>query len=198
MAGMFQSKREAAGAAVRRGMQLFIQNDVAGSLEQFDRALELDASQEPYLWQRGLSLYYLKRFQEASNQFQKDVAVNPNDTEEAIWCFLSDAQLIGPEAARKQFLMVGTDPRPVMRSAFEVFRTGGDPMRILAAAGSDFRRQSAEFYANLYVGLFYESEGDDARSREYILKAVETPYGQQSSDYMAALARVHCLQRGWA
>ncbi|CAI5464566.1 unnamed protein product [Closterium sp. Yama58-4] len=150
MAGGFGGNREAARAAVRRGMELFVENDVQGSVVEFDRALQLDPSQEPYLWQRGLSLYYLGRFQEAAEQFRKDVAVNPNDTEE-----------------------------------------------ILAAAAADFGRPSALFYANLYVGLFHESEGDQDQSRRYILEAAQSPYGLRSGDYMAALARVHCLQRGW-
>ena len=29
------------------------------------------------------------------------------------------------------------------------------------------------------------------------LQACRTQYAQQSGDYMAALARVHCLRRGW-
>lgn len=33
-----------------------------------------------YMWQRGLSLYYLGRFAEGAEQFRIDVAVNPNDT----------------------------------------------------------------------------------------------------------------------
>jgi len=28
-------------------------------------------------------------------------------------------------------------------------------------------------------------------------QAVRTAYGQQSGDYMASLAAVHCLRRGW-
>lgn len=35
------------------------------------------------------------------------VAVNPNDTEESIWAFLCEAQMVGADAARQQFLQVG-------------------------------------------------------------------------------------------
>lgn len=35
-----------------------------------------------------------------------DVAVNPNDTEESIWAFLSEAQLQGPDTARENMLKV--------------------------------------------------------------------------------------------
>ncbi|KAL2231260.1 UNVERIFIED_CONTAM: hypothetical protein Sindi_1720400 [Sesamum indicum] len=113
------SAREAV-IAVRRGMLLFRQGDVLGSLVEFDKAIELDPRQKAYLWQRGLSLYYLNRFEEGAEQFRLDVAQNPNDTEESIWCFLCEAQLYG----------VGTDPRPVMREAYNMFKDGGDPEKI--------------------------------------------------------------------
>ncbi|XP_058002858.1 uncharacterized protein LOC110666140 isoform X3 [Hevea brasiliensis] len=113
--------------AIRRGMLLFRQGDVLGSLAEFDKAIELDPRQKAYLWQRGLSLYYLDRFEEGAEQFRFDVAQNPNDTEESIWCFLCEAQLYGVDDARKQFLEVGRDPRPVMREAYNMFKDGGDP-----------------------------------------------------------------------
>ncbi|XLU67859.1 hypothetical protein S245_026912, partial [Arachis hypogaea] len=56
------------------------------------------------LWQRGLSLYYLDRFEEGAEQFRLDVAQNPNDTEESIWCFLCETQLYGVDEARKRYL----------------------------------------------------------------------------------------------
>ncbi|KAG8052256.1 hypothetical protein GUJ93_ZPchr0001g32348 [Zizania palustris] len=89
----------AASLAVRRGMQLFKQGDVAGSVAEFDQAIELDQRQKQYLWQRGLSLYYLDRFEEA--------------------------QLYGVEEARKRFLEVGIDSRPVMREAYALFKDVG-------------------------------------------------------------------------
>ncbi|CAI0551496.1 unnamed protein product [Linum tenue] len=123
-------KAREAVLAVRRGMLLFRQGDVVGSLAEFDKAIELDPRQKAYMWQRGLSLYYLDRFEEGAEQFRLDVAMNPNDTEESIWCFLCEAQLFGVHEARKQFLEVGRDPRPVMREAYNMFRDGGDPEKV--------------------------------------------------------------------
>ncbi|KAL6874654.1 hypothetical protein ACP4OV_013319 [Aristida adscensionis] len=148
----------AASLAVRRGMQLFRQGDVAGSLAEFDKAIEMDPRQKQYLWQRGLSLYYLDRFKEGAEQFRLDVAANPNDTEESIWCFLCEAQLHGVEEARKRFLEVGLDSRPVMREAYALFKDGGDPEKLV----SNFSRGTATdgeiFYSSLYAGLYYESQ----------------------------------------
>ncbi|XLT28834.1 hypothetical protein HN873_060126, partial [Arachis hypogaea] len=76
------------------------------SLVEFDRAIELDPRQKAYLWQRGLSLYYLDRFEEGAEQFRLDVAQNSNDTEESICCFLCEAQLYGVDEARKRYLKV--------------------------------------------------------------------------------------------
>jgi tetratricopeptide (TPR) repeat protein len=87
-AGALGGAAMAAGAAsadpnrlVRSGMDKFRRNDVEGSLEDFDAALAARPAVRPYLWQRGLSLYYLQRFEEGARQFRDDVAVNPNDTE---------------------------------------------------------------------------------------------------------------------
>ncbi|XP_057503266.1 uncharacterized protein LOC130786854 isoform X1 [Actinidia eriantha] len=189
------SAREAV-AAVRRGMLLFRQGDVMGSLAEFDKAIELDPRQKAYLWQRGLSLYYLDRFDEGAEQFRLDVAQNPNDTEESIWCFLCEAQLYGVDEARKRFLEVGRDPRPVMREAYNMFKDGGDPEKLVAAFSRD--RENECFYASLYAGLYYESQRKLDAAKVHLLAATQSPYGLRSDDYMASLAKVHCLCRNWS
>lgn len=188
------SAREAL-IAVRRGMQLFRQGDVAGSLAEFDNAIKLDPLQKAYLWQRGLSLYYLDRFEEGAEQFRLDVAANPNDTEESIWCFLCEAQLYGVDKARSQFLEVGRDPRPVMRETYNMFKDGGDPDKFVSAFING--REHEYFYASLYAGLYYEAENNQDDAKHHIVAACQSPYGQRSDDYMASLAKVHCLCRNW-
>ncbi|MFS7946203.1 putative tetratricopeptide-like helical domain superfamily [Helianthus anomalus] len=181
--------------AIRRGMVLFRQGDVAGSVAEFDNAMKLDPRQKAYLWQRGLSLYYLDRFEEGAEQFRIDVAQNPNDTEESIWCFLCEAQLYGAAEARKNFLKVGRDPRPVMREAYNMFRDGGDPEKLVDAFSKG--RESEYFYASLYAGLYYESQNEADKAKVHIVASCKSPYGQRSDDYMASLAKVHCLCRNW-
>ncbi|KAG2452481.1 hypothetical protein HYH02_002720 [Chlamydomonas schloesseri] len=180
----------------RSGMDKFRRNEVEASVDDFDRVIQLAPSMKPYMWQRGLSLYYLGRFAEGAEQFRIDVAVNPNDTEESIWTFLCEAQMVGAEQARKQFLEVGRDSRPVMRAAYECFKTGQPPEKIMAQVTDNGGHDT--FYGLLYVGLWHEAEGDTAEAQKAITAAVATPYARLSGDYMAALARVHCQRRGWA
>ncbi|XP_048632237.1 uncharacterized protein LOC125606978 isoform X1 [Brassica napus] len=212
-------------AAIRNGMQLFRQGDVSGSVTEFDKAIVLDSRQKACkcyvflseklenfrikndfrsyvfalmtdLWQRGLSLYYMDRFEEGAEQFRLDVAQNPNDTEESIWCFLCEARLHGVDVARKQFLEVGRDSRPVMREAYNLFKNGGDPEKLV----NDFLSGQASevFYASLYAGLYYEAEGKSEKAKFHITAACGSPYGQRSDDYMASLAKVHRLCRNWS
>lgn len=181
---------------VQSGMKKFVDNDVEGSLIDFNRALELDSSIRPYLWQRGLSLYYVEQYAEGGKQFREDVAVNSSDTEEAIWAFLCEAKVQGISTARDSFLVVGRDPRPVMRAAYETFQKGLGSGVILSVAGSDTQGHAA-FYAALYAGLYEEVEGMDGKARELITKAAQTEYALTSGDYMAALAKVHAARRQW-
>ncbi|XP_057540134.1 uncharacterized protein LOC130818111 [Amaranthus tricolor] len=192
--GSNNNAREAV-LAIRRGMLLFRQGDVLGSLAEFDKAIELDPRQKAYLWQRGLSLYYLDRFEEGAEQFRIDVAQNPNDTEESIWCFLCEAQLYGVNEARNQFLEVGRDSRPVMRDAYNMFKNGGDPRKLVDTFSSS--RDGQYFYASLYAGLYHEALGEEEAAKEYIVAACQSPYGQRADDYMASLAKVHCDCRNW-
>ncbi|XP_042480335.1 uncharacterized protein LOC122061187 isoform X2 [Macadamia integrifolia] len=182
--------------AIRRGMQLFRQGDVPGSLIEFDSAIELDPRQKAYLWQRGLTLYYLDRFEEGAEQFRLDVAQNPNDTEESIWCFLCEAQLYGVDEARSRFLEVGQDPRPVMREAYNLFKDGNDPEKLVSAFL--VAQEHEYFYASLYAGLYYESQKNSNAAKRHLLAACQSPYGLRSDDYMASLAKVHCLCRNWS
>ena len=52
----------------RKGIQDFVNGRVKESVEAFDRAIELDSTYADILWQRGLSLFYCDRFDEASSK----------------------------------------------------------------------------------------------------------------------------------
>ena len=186
-----------ASVLTRRGMAKFTQGDVDGSIADFDAVIAAAPGRAPYMWQRGLSLYYAERLQEGSAQFRRDVAVNPNDTEEAVWAFLCEARDkdIGFEKAREDLLVVGRDPRAYMRAAYALFAGTGDEnaLRAVAANGG----AAEDFYSWLYVGLYREAKGDDAGAKAAVLAAAATPYGSRSGDYMAALAEVHAKRRGW-
>ncbi|KAL3764489.1 hypothetical protein ACHAW5_004752 [Stephanodiscus triporus] len=71
---------------VREGMRSFRDLDVESSMYYFDAAISASSGGlAPYLWQRGISCYYLNRYSDGHEQFRLDVAANPNDVEEIAW-----------------------------------------------------------------------------------------------------------------
>ena len=85
--------RDAALNELRVGAEAFRRGDVEASLVHFDKVAAQRPELRPYLWQRGISLYYANRFSDASDQFQWDVQVNPNDVEEIVWDMAAQARL---------------------------------------------------------------------------------------------------------
>ena len=190
----------------REGVRLFAEGDAAASARAFDGAWEAAPVQvRRRLWQRGISLYYSGRFAEGADQFREDAVANAGDSEEAIWCFLCEAQSLGPRAARERFVQTsGTDPRPLLRAARAAFEAGTGHESILASAPPAGRLATVAprglkdlFYATLYAGLYCEAEGRDAEARDLLTTAAEMKYANRSGDYMGAVARVHCKCRGW-
>ena len=162
---------------ISRGTALFRRGRVDESTADFDKAIKLDPKMAPKMWQRGLSLFYQEQHDLAAEQFKLDVAQNPNDTEEAIWHFLSvvrgavrggtavDAAIA---SAQTSMLQVGRDSRPIMRLAMEVFQ-GTSPPSALDDGGANLGDDGAgarhgggreRFYADLYLGLWAEANGD--------------------------------------
>ena len=95
-------------------MDRFRENQIAESLRQFSRAIELDPKIEPYLWQKGISHYYAQEFEKGRHQFEVHEQVNPHDVENAAWHFLCVAKSEGLTAARKALLtMDGAHDRRV-------------------------------------------------------------------------------------
>jgi len=186
---------------VREGMSAFAAGRVEEAIKLYDSAIESNPGTRPYLWQRGLALYYADRFADGADQFAADVAVNPNDTEEQIWHLLCLSQIKegGLPAARPSRLTVGTDRRPVMRAVQKLFLSGdADDEKQLAAIARD-GDVGSKFYAALYLSLYHESLGDAKAARQRMVEALGTEYarGGGRSDPMVELAKVAYKRRGW-
>jgi tetratricopeptide (TPR) repeat protein len=178
---------------LRRGMASFQLGDIAASISDFDEAERLNPALTPYLWQRGIAYYYAERFDDGAKQFETDLSVNGHDVEETVWRYLCQAQVQGAEAARLALLPVRDDSRPVMSWVYQLFAGTCVPEHMIAQYSDAGRHE--RFYSMLYVGLYFEAQGDPQRARHYISRAVEM---QVTEDYMGWVAIVHQRLRGWA
>ena len=176
----------------RRGSEYFKLGNIKKSIADFDNAIKFDPKQEPYHWQRGIAYYYAGRYQKGRDQFLSHQRVNSNDVENAVWHFLCQARLSGLIKARQSILKINSDPRVPMMEIYQLFSGVGTVENVLAAANKNsekppvFQRQL--FYANLYLGLYFEATGNSKRAKKHIFLAAEK---YPSQHYMGDVARIH-------
>jgi lipoprotein NlpI len=174
-------------ALLDRAVAEFSKGRIAESVAAFDELARLAPREAPYLWQRGIALYYAGRYQDCRAQFESHRTVNSDDVENAAWHFLCVARGDSPKAARAALLPVGPDSRVPMREIYEMFRGATTADAVLKAAGT---RPQGRFYAHLYIGLYSEAIGDQARAREQIDLAAQ-PQFADAGGYMHMVAVVH-------
>ncbi|HKI36166.1 MAG TPA: tetratricopeptide repeat protein [Gemmataceae bacterium] len=175
-----------------RGSERFKLGQVKESLADFDKYLELRPEAKNSHWKRGISLYYAGKFEEGRKQFEGYEKVDTNDVENAVWHYLCNARAVGVEKARAAMLKIGKDKRVPMMEVYALYAGKAKPDDVLTAtrAGNprDEDLKHRLFYAHLYLGLYYEAEGDKKKALEHITKAADDyPIGH----YMGDVARVH-------
>jgi lipoprotein NlpI len=186
---------DTASQYVARGMQRFRDNDIAGSLRDFDRAAEMQPPRAPHLWQRGISHYYAGRYDDGRRQFEIHKAVNPHDVENATWHFVCVARQKGLDAARTALIDIDTrrDTRVPMAEVYEFYAGRGSADEVLKAAETE-DTERARMYAHLYLGLYYEVAGSPEKAEKHMRRSAAA---KLENEYMHDVARIHLRQRGW-
>jgi lipoprotein NlpI len=175
-------------AVVERNPKLAEANDRRGdaflklglfkeAVADFDVYLAANPKDAADHWRRGIALYYAGRYDDGRKQFEHHRTVNPEDVENSVWHYLCNAKATSPKKAREDLIPVTKDTRVPMREVLQLFAGKATPAEVLAAAeaaklDADDRKE-ARFYANLYVALFYDSEGNAAKTKEHLEAAVE-------------------------
>lgn len=94
-------------------------------------------------------------------------------------------------AARKNLLPIRNDRRIPMMQIYEMYKGQLTPEKVLQAAeelpANESQKNSAKFYAHLYVGLLYEVEGKAAKAQEHVKIARKHKIGH----YMWDVANIH-------
>lgn len=188
--------QESPDALFQQGVDAFFAAKPKESVVAFDKLITLAPNAKPQLWQRGLSLYYAGDFRGGREQFEVHQTVNGNDVENAAWHFLCIAKGESVEAARKVFIPIEGDSRVPMRQVHELFAGKGSVEAVLKAAeeGEGENLRNHRCYAHLYLGLYFEATGDDAKAKEHMLKAAKD---FAMEHYMGRVAQVHVKLRGW-
>jgi lipoprotein NlpI len=174
-----------------RGSLKFRSGMIAESLVDFDKVLELDPQIKPFLWQRGISLYYAGKYKEGLDQFNVHREVNPNDVENAFWHFLCNVKLNGLDAAKNDVLLAGYDNREPLMQVQQLIRGKATIEDVVAASerggAGDQGARLSKFYGYLYIGLYYDSINDAENAKKYLQMSVD----QKVPVYMNDVGKIH-------
>jgi lipoprotein NlpI len=174
-----------------RGRENFRAGRIDESVADFDKYVEREPRAESRLWERGISYYYAGLFAKGAKQFEDYQKFHDQDVENSAWRYVCVARESGVEKARTTLLPITGDPRVPMMQIFGLYQGKLKPDDVLSFARRDAPNRELEnqrlFYANLYIGLWYEVGGETAKAKEYIFAAEK----QKIAHYMWDVAHVH-------
>jgi lipoprotein NlpI len=174
-----------------RGRSLFCLGKVKPAVADFDRYVELAPKARSQQWELGIALYYAGEFERGAKQFELYQTFHDNDVENSVWRYLCVARTDGVKKAQETILPIKNDPRVPMMAVYELYQGKKTPEDVLAAAKegkpSEGELNAREFYAHLYVGLWYEAAGKADLAATHIGEAEKHRIGH----YMWDVARVH-------
>ena len=180
-----------ASAYQQRGFVHFKAGKFKESIADFDEYIERVPKAKNSHWQRGISYYYAGQYEDGRKQFEGYQDFDKNDVENAVWHYLCSARFEGVEKARAGLLKIGKDRRVPLMEVYALYAGKAKPEDVLKAARagdpSEAELKGRLFYAHLYLGLYYEAEGDKVKAREHIGKAADD---YNVGHYMGDVARV--------
>ena len=188
---------------VQAGMQAFSKGEIVRSVDLFNEAKTKRPELDNYLWQRGLSLYYMNEYDDCQEQFKRDVLYNKDDTEEAIWNMACKTQSLyekgsgekSLDIARKSMLIIGQDRRPILNTVYNVYKGNLPEDKLIEEEGKKDDPSINYFYSKLYQSLLKDIQQDKSSGLKLMKDALESKYAKDNNDYMITLARNHVKLR---
>ena len=160
---------------------------------------EKDALKAPELFDYGIANVIADKMDVGRKQFEWYATLYPDDVENAAWHFLCVAKKDGVDAARAQLMKVGKDERPPMMALYGLFKGTNDVAAVWSAVAAGnptvAERDQREFWARLYIGIYYEASGRGNLATRYLGTAAAmartASFTNQTVSYMIDVGRVY-------
>ncbi|MEQ8791027.1 MAG: tetratricopeptide repeat protein [Pirellulaceae bacterium] len=188
-----------ADAYYLRGRENFRLGNMKQSLADFDKYVAMRPAAASRQWERGITCYYAGEFEKGAKQFELYQTYHDNDVENSVWRYLCVARDEDVQQARKTILPIKDDRRVPMMQVYRLFRGELKPNDVLEACRRDEPDEAdlaaRLFYANLYLGLYYEAQGESQLAKQHIFAAAANDKpNPRVNRYMWDVARIHAEQ----
>ena len=182
-----------------RGRERLRLAEFSQAVDDFDQYIRLKPAIATRMWERGIACYYAGKFKEGVQQFRDYQTYHGNDVENAVWFVACLAKVDGLKKAQTQILPIPFDRRVPMMEIYNLYRGAGTAEQVMEAVkkGDPTPQQLNDrlMYAHLYLGLYYELLGDEAKSLAHMKTCAEQ---HKNGNYMWDVARVHAAARSAA
>lgn len=181
----------------RRGDNHLFAGNFKEAVTDYEKMIELDSSQDAPHWRLGIAYYYINDFEKGMKQFAKYHAYDAVDRENGVWKFFCQANFQNIEKAQKEMLPYTRFDRHPFPAIYDLLegKEGTTPESILKDA--DESNESPQykvrryFFAHLYIGMWYEIQGNKEAALKHLYKAAANEFGQETGTYMWQVARIH-------
>jgi lipoprotein NlpI len=175
-----------------RGRTRLQRGKIDECIADFDQFAKLEPKRERELWERGIAYYYAGKFQLGAKQFERYQEYHDADVENSAWRYLCMTRTEGVEKARAALFDIKGERRVPLVEVLALYAGKGSVDDVLAAvaAGDPPKGERAlrQFFADLYLGIYYEAAGDADRARKHLTAAADN---HKAGGYMGDVARVH-------
>jgi lipoprotein NlpI len=181
----------------KRGDLYFQTREFTKSLADYEKMVELNPRLDVTHWRKGIVLYYLGRWEDSAKQFEKYQSIDDVDRENGIWRFLAMQKKVGTKKARDEMIQYTRVDRPPLTDVYRLFQGELSAEEFAKKAASFGENSKERFYAELYLGLYFDGEGDSAKALEHLRSAEKNRWAKSSTGgpgWMWHIARVHAMK----
>ena len=180
-----------------RGDLYFQNREFKKSLSDYEKMVELNPRLDVTHWRKGIVLYYLGRYEDSAKQFEKYQTIDDVDRENGLWRFLAMQKKVGTDKAREGMIQYTKLDRPPLTDVYRMFQGELSPTEFSKKAGAFSENSKERFYAELYLGLYFDGEGDAPKALAFLRSAEKNRWAKSSTGgpgWMWHIARIHALK----
>ena len=181
----------------RRGDARLFLARFADAVADYEKMIALDPAQDTPHWRLGIAYYLAGDFAKSARQFQKYQEHESGDRENGIWHFLANARATSVTKARGEmieFTRFDREPFPALYEMFAGKKTGAEVFAEIEKKGLT-KNEGVMFFANYYVGLNEQLNGDAKAAREHLQRAVDGAWVRNAGGGPGYMWQVARLQR---